>query len=103
MKYFTRPRRKTYCASYLSDWYCSHPCVQKLPITNNEGEDDDIDHIFEYSKAVIYRGLYDLVHRDVLRENDGQAMVSLWKNHMVDFNNNGHNKYLINGHMLLTG
>ena len=68
-----------------------------------DSEQDHTDYKFHYSRAVIFRGLYDLVHRDVLRENDGEAMISLWKHHMLDFYKNGHNKYLINGHMLLTG
>jgi hypothetical protein len=37
------------------------------------------------------------------RENDGPAMISIWRINMIDFFNNNHNKYLILGHIILSG
>jgi hypothetical protein len=38
-------------------------------------------------------------YKDAERENDGPAMISIWRINMIDFFNNNHNKYLILGHI----
>ena len=52
-----------------------------------DSEQAHTDYKLNFSRAVIFRGLFDLVHRDLLRENDGEATISLWKHHMLDFYN----------------
>jgi hypothetical protein len=40
--------------------------------------------------------------KDAERENDGSAMISIWRINMIDFLNNNHNKCLILGHTILS-
>jgi hypothetical protein len=42
-----------------------------------------------------------MADKDAERENDGPAMISIWRINMIDFFNNNHNKYLILGHRIL--
>jgi hypothetical protein len=44
-----------------------------------------------------------MADKDAERENDGPAMISIWRINMIDFFNNNHNKYLILGHRILSG
>jgi len=44
-----------------------------------------------------------MAERDAERENDGDAIISRWRLDMIPFWNNNHNKYLILGHILLSG
>ena len=60
------------------------------------------DAVLQYSRAVMWEGLKDMVARDAIRENDGPAMISLWAMENVSFQDRGHNKYLIIGHRLLS-
>ncbi|XP_053406393.1 uncharacterized protein LOC123566698 [Mercenaria mercenaria] len=85
----------------VNNWYCSDSC--RTPVTENLENPYTEDGVYEYSKAAVYRGLLDLVHQDIIRENDGPAMMSLWRMNMVDFYSNNHHKYLQIGHMLLAG
>ena len=51
----------------------------------------------------VFRCLLDVTLRDIIRENDGDMMMTMWRLHMTDFYNNNHYKYLILGHRLLSG
>ena len=42
-----------------------------------------------------------LAHRDMVREGDGNALVSMWKIHMLQFWNRGHTHYKMIGHQFL--
>lgn len=61
------------------------------------------DHVYEHSCAVTWHGLKLMAERDAERENDGDAIISRWRLDMIPFWNNNHNKYLILGHILLSG
>jgi len=76
-------------------WFCSMSCSVAC--------DQPIDHVRCYSLAVCWNGLLDLCHRDVIREADGLAMMTMWRVNMVRFWNGRHNKYLATGHRLLAG
>lgn len=76
-------------------WYCSPECA------SIGGEERD--HVRSYALSVTLHGLLDLCHRDVIREADGLAMMSLWRVNMLRFWNGNHFKYLQLGHRLLAG
>jgi hypothetical protein len=44
-----------------------------------------------------------MADKDAERENDGPAMISIWRISMIDVFNNNHNKYLILCHIILPG
>jgi hypothetical protein len=44
-----------------------------------------------------------MADKDAETENDGLAMISIWRINIIDFFNNNHNKYLILGHNILSG
>ncbi|XP_014678664.1 PREDICTED: uncharacterized protein LOC106818475 [Priapulus caudatus] len=84
------------------EWFCSDECrasKSESPCLN-EGE---LDHVLEYSKSVLWRGLLDRAQRDVVREGDGAAQISMWRISMPEFWLRRHHKYLILGHRLLAG
>ena len=60
-----------------------------------------LDSKYEYSRAVVFRGLLQLALRDAIRENDGERMMAHWKFLMPHFYQWGHPKYLILGIKLL--
>ena len=66
------------------------------PVIPNE------DHIFQHSCALLFTGLKLMADKDAERENDGPAMISIWRINMIDFLNNNHNKCLILGHTILS-
>ena len=59
------------------------------------------DGIQEYARALTYRGILHIVHKDLERENDGAGMISLRNVNILDFWNCRHDNYLILGHQLL--
>jgi hypothetical protein len=61
------------------------------------------DHILEYTKSVVWRGLGYGLRRRAERFNDGPAMLAYWRFDMLDFWAHNHCKYLILGHRLLAG
>jgi hypothetical protein len=44
-----------------------------------------------------------MADKDAERENDDPAMISIWRINMIYFFNKNHNKYLILGHIILSG
>ena len=60
------------------------------------------DHVQQYSRALLFRGLLHMLDKEFERENDGEEMMRMWKLNMLDFWRNHHNKYLILGHRLLS-
>ena len=77
------------------DWTCVQCNVGDIPGASE-------DAVLQYSRAVMWEGLKDMVACDAIRENDGPAMISLWAMENVSFQDWGHNKYLIIGHRLLS-
>ena len=84
------------CVVLDGGWYCCPQC---------ELDDDGgpVDHILEYTKALVWRGLGYNVRRRVERSNDGPAMLAHWRLDMLDYWQHNHCKYLILGHLLLAG
>ncbi len=61
------------------------------------------DTVQAYSCFMAYRGLLNMIHRDCVREGDGEAMISIWRFNMLEFWENNHPGYLKIGHRLLAG
>lgn len=76
-------------------WYCSRICSEQGGQTQ--------DHVRNYSLAVTWYGLLDLAHRDMIREADGLAMMSMWRFNIPRFWSGHHYKYMIIAHRLLIG
>ncbi|KAK3107416.1 hypothetical protein FSP39_014037, partial [Pinctada imbricata] len=73
-------------------------CEESLESTT----ESSIDHVCEYTRAVVWQGLKMMCQRDAERENNGNFLMIDWRVDMVDFWNNNHYKYLILGHRLLS-
>ncbi|XP_003729577.2 uncharacterized protein LOC586013 isoform X1 [Strongylocentrotus purpuratus] len=84
-------------------YYCSIECSQasqkKKRVFVFHATDD---HVFQYSRAMLFRGLGERARYDAIRENDGDRIISHWRFDMVDFYNMQHPKYFIEGFHLLT-
>ena len=61
------------------------------------------DHVYEYAIIVTWMGILDLVHRAMIRNGDGPAMMAMWRINMLRMWRGNHYKYLILGHRLLAG
>lgn len=59
------------------------------------------DHVLNYSKTLVWRGLLNMTQRDAVREADGCAITSNWSINMLEFWKYNHYKYLILGHRFL--
>jgi hypothetical protein len=81
----------------LAAWCCSKECRVSA------GIEEQHDYVLEYSKTLGYRGLTEMVHRDIVREGDGMALNREWRLHMADFHNYNHPRYFVIGHFLLAG
>ncbi len=65
--------------------------------------DKSIDHKREYSILLTFLSMMDLVHRDAIREGDGEALLSIWRANMTRFSNGRHWHYLTIGLHFLVG
>jgi hypothetical protein len=59
------------------------------------------DRKLEYSRGVLFNGLFQLALRDALMENDGLRILSHWRFLIPHFFQWGHTKYLIAANRLL--
>ncbi len=87
------------------DWFCSRDCKKHMECAKRQSKQrktNEEDYKQAYSKALLWRGLGHMCRRDAIQENDGPAMVTLWKIDMLDFHGRNHNKYLILAHRLST-
>lgn len=65
-------------------WFCTEKwkkisrrkSKKKIKNTKDSVSEKGIDRKFEYTKAVLIRGMEDKIRRDSVRENDGPSMVS---------------------------
>ena len=57
--------------------------------------------MLEYSKALLWSGLNDLIRKDAVRRNNGPLIIMYWKYNMVNFKLHHHPKYFEAGHRLL--
>ncbi|XP_070559583.1 uncharacterized protein [Ptychodera flava] len=82
-----------------TNWFCSESCKT----IHQELLQQASDHVFQYSSCLTWRGLYQMVHKEVERHADGEAIIRNWRLDMVQFWQHDHFKYLIQGHRLLAG
>ena len=54
------------------------------------------DLIFEYNRAILHRGIGEMVRHKAIRINDGQIMMIHWKD-MLEFYELNHPKYFLCG------
>ena len=74
-------------------WFCSNKCRGTAK--------DKHDYVQQYTKALGFRGLLDMVARDAVREGDGEAINSEWRMSMADYANFNRNNYRKIVHMML--
>ena len=79
-------------------WFCTPSCAKGYT-QNTQGTDS----VQEYTRFTTWLGLLILAHHDAERENDGPAMLNIWKVAQIGFVQNNNNKYLALAHRLLTG
>ena len=76
---------------YLDVWYCSEQCR-----SNN-----NTNKILKHSMRLLYECLCHLARRDMVREGDGLAVLSMWKINMFKFYKNNHTHYKTIGYNFL--
>jgi hypothetical protein len=60
------------------------------------------DHVVEYSKSLLFSGLYHLAAKAAVRAGDGDAMRNDWRLQLIHFCNNTRHVYLfITTHFLV--
>ena len=82
------------------DWFCSEEF--QLEKQYDADQETNIDHRYEYTKALMWRGLGEMVRNDAVRENDGDRMIRHWRYDLLEFYEQHHPKYFICAHRLLT-
>ncbi|KAK2826840.1 hypothetical protein Q5P01_021054 [Channa striata] len=75
-------------------WFCSELCLLAA-----DGE----DFLLNYTKAVVWEGLYHMARRDAIQEGDGDAMTDFWRMDLILLWNREHLQLFNSGHQLLTG
>ena len=75
-------------------WFCSDQCEADADISD--------DKVLHHNTKLMFVGLMHLAQRDFTREGDGEALVSMWKIHMLQFWNRGHTHYKMIAHQFLS-
>lgn len=75
-------------------WFCSESCSAAA-----EGD----DFVLNYTRAVVWEGLYHLARRDAILEGDGDAMTDFWRTDLVLLWSREHLQMFGSAHRLLTG
>ncbi|ELT95942.1 hypothetical protein CAPTEDRAFT_186661 [Capitella teleta] len=89
-------QNKSFMKFFVSDvWFCSDDC--------RSDPSDSVDHIAEYSKAILYQGLRHRVFRSAIRQGNGIVIMQHWRLNIMDFWNKRHPKYMILAHNMLIG
>ncbi|KAK3108451.1 hypothetical protein FSP39_008205, partial [Pinctada imbricata] len=84
-------------------WFCSKNCADEFKgLGGKETEGACKDHVFAYSKALMWRGIGEMARSDAIKENDGTRMIIHWKCDMPEFYEMNHTKYFIFAFRLLT-
>ncbi|XP_070697913.1 uncharacterized protein [Pempheris klunzingeri] len=81
-------------AAEQTPWFCSESCS-----TAADGE----DFLFNYTRAVVWEGLYHMTRRDAIQEGDGDAMTDFWKMDLVLLWTRQHLQLFRSGHQMITG
>ncbi|KAL3889910.1 hypothetical protein ACJMK2_002229 [Sinanodonta woodiana] len=85
----------------VGEWFCSGQC-EVMSTESTKDYKSNQDHIFEYSKALLWRGLGEMACHDAIREGDGDRIVSHWRHDMIEFFYQHHPKYFVCGYNLLS-
>ena len=64
---------------------------------------DGEDFLFNYTKAVLWEGLYQMARRDAIQEGDGDAMMDFWRMDLVLLWTRKHQQLFNSGHQMITG
>ncbi|XP_026196227.1 uncharacterized protein LOC113148669 isoform X1 [Anabas testudineus] len=75
-------------------WFCSESCLLAA-----DGE----DYLLNYTRAVVWEGLYHMARRDAIQEGDGEAITDFWRMDLVLLWTREHLQLFNSGHQLLTG
>ncbi|XP_076604643.1 uncharacterized protein LOC143331540 isoform X2 [Chaetodon auriga] len=75
-------------------WFCSESCSRA-----SDGE----DFLFNYTRAVVWEGLYHMARRDAIQEGDGDAMTDFWKMDLVLLWTRRHLQLFNSSHQMITG
>ncbi|XP_023286175.1 uncharacterized protein LOC111672837 isoform X1 [Seriola lalandi dorsalis] len=75
-------------------WFCSESCSLAA-----DGE----DFLLNYTRAVVWEGLYHMARRDAIQEGDGDAMMDFWKMDLVLLWTRDHQQLFNSSHHILTG
>ncbi|XP_069008879.1 uncharacterized protein [Embiotoca jacksoni] len=75
-------------------WFCSESCSVAA-----DGE----DFLLNYTKAVVWEGLYHMARRDAIREGDGDAVTDFWKMDLVLLWTREHLQLFNSSHQLIAG
>lgn len=75
-------------------WFCSESCSLAA-----DGE----DYLLNYTRAVLWEGLYHMARRDAIQEGDGEAITDFWRMDLVLLWTREHLQLFNSGHQLLTG
>nr|XP_033499074.1 uncharacterized protein LOC117267333 isoform X1 [Epinephelus lanceolatus] len=75
-------------------WFCSESCSMA-----SDGE----DFLLNYTRAVVWEGLYHMARRDAIQEGDGEAMTDFWKMDLVLLWTRQHLQLFNSGHQMITG
>ncbi|XP_070834905.1 uncharacterized protein [Chaetodon trifascialis] len=75
-------------------WFCSESCSRA-----SDGE----DFLLNYTRAVVWEGLYHMARRDAIQEGDGDAMTDFWKMDLVLLWTRRHLQLFNSSHQMITG
>ncbi|XP_044023799.1 uncharacterized protein LOC122862399 isoform X5 [Siniperca chuatsi] len=75
-------------------WFCSESCSKAA-----DGE----DFLFNYTRAVVWEGLYHMARRDAIQEGDGDAMTDFWRMDLVLLWTRQHLQLFNSSHQMITG
>lgn len=65
--------------------------------------EDGEDFLFNYTRAVVWEGLYHMARRDAIQEGDGDAMADFWRMDLVLLWNREHLQLFNSSHHMITG
>ena len=86
-------------------WFCSQSCKKYSEGKSFKkfGKISEPDRKFEYTKALVWRGLNDMIRHEAVGRNDGRMMTLYWKMDMMSFCQRNHHKYFKLAHSLIAG
>ncbi|XP_029982884.1 uncharacterized protein LOC115413890 isoform X2 [Sphaeramia orbicularis] len=80
--------------SQTASWFCSDACSRA-----SEGD----DFLLNYTKAVVWEGLYHMTRRDAIQEGDGESMTDFCRTDLVLLWTRNHLGLFRSYHQMLTG